>query len=38
LRVDDEGVKMYEALGRGEETCLVIDTDSLPKFKLATKA
>jgi protein N-terminal amidase len=27
LRVDGEGVKMYEALGRAEERCLVVDTN-----------
>ncbi|KAF2811011.1 N-terminal asparagine amidohydrolase-like protein [Mytilinidion resinicola] len=36
LRVDGEGVKMYEALGRAEERCLVVDTNMRPKFQLAT--
>jgi len=36
VKVDGEGVKMFDALGRAEERCLVVDTEMRPKFQLAT--
>ncbi|ORY16110.1 N-terminal asparagine amidohydrolase-like protein [Clohesyomyces aquaticus] len=34
LRIDTEGVSLYETLGKSEEKCLVVDLNERPKFQV----